>query len=71
MWHMHEGHYWGMHWWWWIFWAMTFGIAFILLRKNRSRKEESAMDILKKRFARGEIDQEEFEARKRVLLDES
>ena len=29
----------------------------------------SALDILDERFARGEIDQEEYEARKRVLLE--
>ncbi|MDO8636488.1 MAG: SHOCT domain-containing protein [Dehalococcoidia bacterium] len=31
-------------------------------------QEESAMDIIKKRYARGEIGHEEFEEKKRMLL---
>lgn len=34
---------------------------------NQSSQSESAMDILKKRYARGEISKEEFEERKNAL----
>ncbi len=71
----------GMGWLWMIimivFWvAVIVGIILlirwiILSMKSTSQhgiQEESALDILKKRYARGEIDREEFEQRKKDLL---
>lgn len=58
-----------------IFWVLLIaGIIFLLIwvvRKASGRgteKEESAIDILKKRYARGEISKEEYEEKRRDLL---
>lgn len=32
-------------------------------------RQDSALDLLERRFARGEIDREELEAKRRALLD--
>lgn len=66
----------GMHWLWWSFWIVTLLLlAWALWRAvaDRSethrqvRREESAEDELRRRFARGEIDEEELHHRIRVL----
>lgn len=58
-----------------IFWIfLIVGIVFLLIwvvRKASGRgteKEESALDILKKRYAKGEISKEEYEEKRRDLL---
>jgi putative membrane protein len=38
-----------------------------LLSQGRESQSDAALDILRQRYARGEIDKEEFEARKRDL----
>jgi len=66
--------WWGMGW---IFMIVILGILILgliflsrwLLGMTKvPRGEESALDILKKRYARGEIDKEEFEQKKEDLL---
>jgi putative membrane protein len=66
--------------WWgigWIFMIVILGILilgliflsrWLLGMTKAQRGEDSALDILKKRYARGEIDKEEFEQKKRDLL---
>ncbi len=70
----------GMGWGWSIimmaFWiAVVVGIIFLIRwvvlstdRKSEHRAEESALDILDKRYARGEINKEEFEEKKKDLV---
>lgn len=65
----YDHHFMGMHWIWWIILVVTILLLVFNIIPYRPRIEptEDALDILRKRFARGEIEQEEFEERKRVL----
>ena len=54
-----------------VFWGLiivglVLGIRW-LVTQGRESRSDPALDILRQRYARGEIDQEEFEARKRDL----
>lgn len=59
-----------------IFWLLIIiGVVFLIFwtvnkvkRAEQKPEEESALDILKKRYASGEIDKEEFEEKKKNLL---
>ena len=48
--------------------AVYFIVKNFVKQNNNSSNKESALDILKKRFANGEISKEEFEEKKRILL---
>lgn len=66
---MMSGGYWI---WWLIFWILVI-IGLVLLIKylwegSGAKKEESALEILKKKYARGEITKEEFEEKKKDVL---
>ena len=56
-----------------VFWAvvivgMVLGIRWLVSQGREVRSTDSALDILRQRYARGEIDKQEFEARKRDLM---
>ena len=55
-----------------LFWVVLIvGVVLIVrwfLGPSGFTRGESALEILKKRYARGEIDQQEFEEKKRDLL---
>jgi len=65
----------GAHGWWGgfrmiLFWGLIIAVAvfvFRMLASNRVGETRDAMDILKERYARGEIDEDEFERRKQEL----
>lgn len=73
MWHLHEGHYWGMHWFWWILWMIMLIWIFAIPADipGQRKKKQDPLDILKRRYAAGEINTEEYEKRKRVLEEGS
>lgn len=69
---MHHGyHFGGMHFFWWIFWIIIviwiFATPYNL--PGQRTKTETPLEILKKRFAKGEITKEEFDEKKKFLED--
>lgn len=58
-----------------LFWALVIGLIVLLVRsfggasggRSGPREQADALDILRERYARGEIDREEYEERKSVL----
>ena len=66
----------GTHWAWWLAWILILiGVVWAFARvygeraetRRRRRSEDAAEDALRTRFAGGEIDEEEFSERLRVL----
>ncbi len=73
---MHWSNGWGMGFGWifmMAFWALVIlGVVYLVKLiaggSKSGQSDESALDILKKRYAKGEISKEEFEARKKDIL---
>jgi putative membrane protein len=56
----------------WVFWLVLLVVLIYVLKNifgstNKSSSSNEALEILKQRFARGEIDEAEFEQRKKQL----
>jgi len=67
---MHEGYnFGGMHFFWWFIWIIVLIWIFATPYKipGQRVKKDSALEILKKRFALGEIDNEEYQEKKKLL----
>lgn len=73
-----SGMYMGLHWGWWLLWAVIVALLVWALARGLSgwgKREaprsdpDSAEAILRSRFARGEISEEEFREREKVLRE--
>jgi putative membrane protein len=64
-----ENYFWGMNLVWWFVWMFLlvwiFAIPYDI--PGQRKKRETAIDILKKRFANGQIDLEEFHDMKKII----
>ena len=61
----------GFHGFGWIFWLLIIGLIFFLIRSgsdSSNKSDKSALDILKERYAKGEISKEDFEEKKKHLI---
>lgn len=71
---MHYGGYGGMYMWF-IFLAIAVAVIYFVFKRDKRAErtmilpDESPLDILKKRYARGEITKEEYDRLKRDIED--
>lgn len=68
--HFYDGHhFWGMHLFWWVIWIIIliwiFATPYSIPGERKAK--DSPLDILQKRFAAGEITEEEYEHRSSIL----
>lgn len=69
---MYEGHFWGMHWFWWVIWMAILAWIFLTpwdIPGQRSKPSSTAENILKERYAKGEITKEEFDEKTNHLKE--
>lgn len=66
-------HYGGMHFIWWIVWIFFLAWIFFIPTDipYQKTKKDSPLDILKKRFAKGEISKPDYEESKKILKSEN
>ena len=68
--HFYEGyHFWGMHLIWWLIWVVLLFWIFAIPDDipGQRKKKETPLDILKRRYAAGDITTEQFQEKKKTL----
>lgn len=67
--HWYHTHYFGMHFIWWLLLIVVLVWVFSTQRHGNKpgSEKETPLDILKKRFANGEINEAEYEAKRKIL----
>jgi putative membrane protein len=65
----YEYHYWGMNLIWWFLWGLLLFWIFATPYEipGQRYKRESALEVLKRRFAIGSITSDEFHEKKRII----
>ncbi len=67
----YEGSFWGMNLIWWFLWVMFMLWVFATPYRipGQRYRRESALDILQRRFASGEITDQEYKEKKDLIID--
>ena len=66
------GSFWGMHFIWWFFWVALMVMIFTPITPvSISRRRETALEVLQRRYASGEVTTVEYEERKTKLEHDS
>ncbi len=68
----YDNYYWGMHFGWWFIWGIMLFWIFATPYDipGQRRRKDSPLDILKQRFATGQLTITQYEERKKVLENE-
>jgi putative membrane protein len=64
-----NNYYWGMNSTWWLVWVILLFWIFVVPYDIpfQRRRKDSPLDVLKKRFADGQMTKEEYQAQKDIL----
>lgn len=67
--HYYEGNFWGMHFIWWVIWVVILIWIFATPYDipGQRKKKDTSLDILKRRFANGELSAEQYKEMKKTL----